>query len=150
LKVNVTDALVTELEGKMGGINAVLVVHGSVTLGVALSNARFKSVDPRNRTAVLVLPAPRIQSVALDQEKTKVVALCENGLWIIVPDAGDADAAAANLAYLEAEKIVARAAEDPGLIQRSRFQAIPVLTAFFAAMEWTVQVRWIDMPGSAR
>ena len=83
-----------------------------------------------------------------DQEKTKVLALCENGLWIIVPGGGDADAAAANLAYLEGERIVARLADDPELIQRSGLQAIAVLTAFFDAVAWTVQVRWIAAPRS--
>jgi Protein of unknown function (DUF4230) len=146
LKVNVADALVTELEGKTGGIKAVLVVHGSVTLGVDLSKARFESVNQNNRTAVLLLPAPRMQFVTLDQEKTKVVALCESGLWIIVPAEGEACAAAANLAYRQAQRIVAQAARDQGLDQRSRLQAISVLTAFFVAMEWTVQVRWIAAP----
>ena len=54
LKINVADALVTQLAGRTGGIRAVLVVHGNVTLGVDLSKARFESVDQRNRTAVLV------------------------------------------------------------------------------------------------
>ena len=118
------DALVTELAGKTGGIKAALVVHGSVILGVDLSRARFESVDQKNRGAVLVLPAPRVQSVTLDQEKTRVVALCESGLWIIVPGGSDPDAAVTNAAYREAQRIVARAADDPELIQRSRLQAI--------------------------
>jgi hypothetical protein len=87
---------------------------------------------------VLVLPAPRIQTVALDHEKTKVVALCENGLWIMVPDEGDDDAVAANLAYREAQKIVARAAEDPELIERARRQAEAVLSTFFVSVGWRV------------
>jgi Protein of unknown function (DUF4230) len=80
----------------------VLVVHGSVTLGVDLSKVRFESVDQRNRTAVLVLPAPNVQSVSLDQQKTRIVAICESGLWIILLGNGEADAAAANLANRQA------------------------------------------------
>jgi hypothetical protein len=143
LKASVADALVTQLRGKTGGITAVLVIHGDVTLGVDLSKASFGSVDARSRTATLVLPTPRIQSVSLDQEKTKVVALCENGLWIIAPRGEDADAAVANLAYREAQRILARAAKDPDLIERARRQTEEIVTVFFAAIYWVIQVRWI-------
>jgi hypothetical protein len=140
LKVNVADVIVTELAGKTGGIQCVLVVHGSVKLGVDLSKARFESVDQRNRTAVLILPAPRVQSVSLDQQKTKVVELCENGLWIIVPGSGGANAEAVNLAYREAEQLVAQAAQDPELIGRAQTQTDEVLTMSFRAINWTVQI----------
>jgi hypothetical protein len=148
LRVNVADAIVTELTGKTGSINVVLVVHGSVTLGVDLSKTRFESVDQRNRTALLVLPAPQVESISLDQQKTKVVALVENGLWIIVPGNGEADGVAANLAYREAEKVVERAAEDPELTERARMQAQDVLTTFFSTFLWTIQIRWVVGPWS--
>lgn len=146
LRVHVADAIVTEIAGKTGSIKAVLVVHGEVTLGVDLSKAKFESVDLKTRTAILVLPAPQVQSVSLDQEKTKVVALCENGLWTVVPGRGEVDAVAANLAYRVAEKVVAQAADDPDLIERSRHQAEEIFTAFFKAVNWTVQIRSCDAP----
>jgi hypothetical protein len=145
LRVHVADAIVTDIEGKTGEIRAVMVVHGNVTLGVNLSQASFESVDPKNRNAVLVLPEPKVQSVSLDPARTKVVAVWESGLWIVVPDIGDADSATANLAYQQAEKIVSHAADDPELVQRSRRQAQDVLVTFFGAIEWSVQVRWIDV-----
>ena len=145
LRVHVADAIVTDIEGKTGEIRAVMVVHGNVTLGVNLSQARFESVDLKNRNAVLVLPEPKVQSVSLDTARTKVVALWESGLWIIVPDAGDADAVTMNLAFRQAEMIVRQAADDPDVVQRSRRQAQNVLAAFFGAIEWSVQVRWIDV-----
>ena len=107
-------------------------------LGVDLSRARFESVDQKNRGAVLVLP-PRVQSVTLDQEKTRVVALCESGLWIIVPGGSDPDAAVTNAAYREAQRIVARAADDPELIQRSRLQAIAA--ARYVVTPWATVAR---------
>jgi hypothetical protein len=143
LKVNVADAIVTEFSGRTGGIACVLVVHGSVTLGVDLRKARFESVNQKNRTAVLVLPEPTIQSVALDQEKTKIVALWDNGLWIILPGQGEANAAATNLAYREAQKVVARAADDRELIEQARRQAERVLKAFIEEMRWRGEVHWL-------
>jgi len=143
LKVNVADAFVTELAGKTGEIKTVLVVHGSATLGVDLSKARFESVDQRNRTAVLVLPSPRIQTLTLDHEKTRVVWLCESGLWNIVPGGREADAAAANMAYAEAQQSVARAASDPNSITRARTQTEQIVTAFFEAISWRLKIHWL-------
>jgi hypothetical protein len=144
LKVNVADAIVTDLDGRTGGIKCVLVVHGSVTLGVDLSKARFESVDQRNRRVILMLPPPRVQSVALDQKRTKVMALCENGLWTIVPGNGEAYVAAANLAYREAEKVVAEAAQDPELGTRAQQQTEFVIRSFFQAIEWQNDLHWIN------
>jgi len=61
LRVDVADAFVTELSGRTGGTTAVLVVRGQVVIGVDLAAARFDSVDPQERSAVLLLPQPRVQ-----------------------------------------------------------------------------------------
>ena len=60
LRVEVADALVTQLRGRTGGLKAVLTVRGEVRIGVDLSAARFESLDHDARTTKLVLPRPRL------------------------------------------------------------------------------------------
>jgi hypothetical protein len=142
LKIDVADALVTQLQGYTGSTQAVLVVHGSVTLGVDLSVARFESVNARYHRAILCLPEPRIQVISLDQQRTRLVGFWSNGLWRIVPGDEEADTAAINAAYRQAQQIVAQAAANPEIIERSRGQAEQVLQAFFTAMGWRVRIYW--------
>ena len=142
LRVDVADAVVTELRGHAGGTRAALVVRGDYTVGVDLAAARLADVDPQARTAVLVLPPPRVQSVRLDHERTRLLGVWSSGLWAITPGGGDADVATLNAAYRDAQRHVAAAAGDPDGLGRARRQAEQVLAAFAAALGWAVEVRW--------
>ena len=93
---------------------------------------------------MLLLPQPQVQFARLDHERTKLVGIWPGGLWTIVPGGRDADAAAVNAGYREAQRAVAAAADDPELAGRARRQAQVVLRAFCAALGWDVQVRWED------
>jgi hypothetical protein len=142
LKVDVADAVVTELRGHAGGTKAALIVRGDYTIGVDLSAARLGDVNQQARTAVLILPPPRVQSVRLDHERTRLLGVWSSGLWAITPGGGDADVAALNAAYRDAQRFVAAAAGDPDVLARARRQAEHVLGTFFAALGWTVEIRW--------
>jgi hypothetical protein len=144
LRVDVADAIVSELPGKTGSIKTVLIVRGDVTLGVDLSAASFKQVDHDKRSAVLRLPSPTVQSVRLDQDRTKLVGVWEQGLWAITPGGGDADTAAVNRAMRRAQTVVEAAGQDPGIVQRSQLQTEQVLVAFLRNLGWTVRVEWAD------
>jgi hypothetical protein len=147
LRVDVADAFVTELRGRTGGTTAVLVVRGEVVVGVDLATARFDSADPQERSAVLVLPRPRVQFARLDHERTRLVGVWPGGLWTVVPGGRDADAAALNAGYRQAQRALAAAAEDPELAGRARRGAEVVLRAFFAALGWEVLIKWDDGSG---
>jgi hypothetical protein len=142
LRVDVADAVVTELQGRTGGITAVLVVHGEATLGVDLSQAKFQSINPKQRIAVLLLPQPRTEMVKLDHQKTKLIGLNTSGLWMIVPGGDDADAVISDLAYQRGEELVASAAAHPELAEQARNQAERVISSFFEAISWKMKVRW--------
>ncbi len=142
LRVDVADAIVNELPGKTGSITTVLVVRGDVTLGVDLSAASFQQMDRDNRSAVLRLPQPTVQSARLDQDRTKLVGVWERGLWAITPGGGDADAVAINRAMREAQKAVDVAGQNPELIQRCRVQTEGALIAFLRNLGWTVSIEW--------
>ena len=146
LKMGVAEVQLTEVQGYTGTIKAVLVIKGDLTVGVDLSKARFEQVDERARTAVLVLPQPQIQSVRLDQERTRLVGVWLSGLWTIVPGGEDADTAAVNLAYRDAQREVVAAAEEPQVLDRARQQTQNVLKVFLGALGWQVNVRWSRWP----
>jgi hypothetical protein len=146
LRVDVADAVVTELRGHAGGTKAALVVRGDYTVGVDLAAARLADVNQEARTAVLTLPPPRVQSVRLDHERTRLIGVWPSGLWAIAPGGGDADVAALNAAYRDAQRFVAAAAGDQDVLGRAKRQAERVLGTFFAALGWTVEVRWDDRP----
>ena len=142
LKVDVADAMMTELAGKTGGVKTVLIVRGDVTLGVDLSGASFEHVDGVKRSAVLRLPQPAVLSARLDQDHTKLVGVWENGLWAITPGGSDADAAAVNHAMQEAQKVVETAGQDAEIVARCRAQTEQVVVAFLGNLKWRVSVEW--------
>jgi hypothetical protein len=144
LRVEVVDAMETELRGYTGQIQAVILVRGDVTVGVDLSKAFFEAVDDQNHRMILLLPGPAVQEVRLDHERTKLLGVWPSGLWTIVPGGGDADTAAINDCFRDAQRAVANAGGDSQIIERARRQAEQVMSTFFAAMGWTVDVHWAD------
>ena len=79
----------------------------------------------------------------LDHQRTRLFALQNFGLWLLVP--GDrAETSVANSAYREAQRVVAAAAQSSESMQRAKKQAEGVLGCFFTAIGWRVRVRWAD------
>lgn len=142
LNVEVTDALVFQLNGKTGGMTAVLVVRGEAVLGVDLKEIRFSEVDETRRRVALELPQPKILSASLDHQRTRVVALQSSGLWFFTPGGSGADAAVLDDCYRHAEGIVQDAAGAPELLARAKEQVRVALVAFLAGMNWTLECRW--------
>ncbi len=140
-RVQVADVQETAIRGYLGGRRVLLVVRGDLLIGVDLSRARFEAMDPQGRTAVLVLPQPRVISARLDHEHTRIAADESEGVWTVVP--GDAGrTATANRAYVQAQRFLAAAAVDGHLIEASKRQAERVLRSFFGGIGWTVDIRW--------
>jgi Protein of unknown function (DUF4230) len=152
-KVDVADVQVTQINGYLGSVKAAILIKGDFLLGVDLSQAKFEKIDPAAKTAVLVLPQPAVTSPRLDQSRTRVFAIDDSGLWLLVPGDGE-KTAVINRAYEQAQEYIADAANDPALIERSRHQAGNVLAAFFRAIGWTVTIRWASggfaRPGPSR
>jgi hypothetical protein len=124
-------------------VKVAILVKGDFLLGTDLSAARFEAVDPAQHTATLVLPPPAAASPRVDHARTRVFAISTNGLWQVVPGGDEAAAAVVNRAYADAQRIVSAAADDRALRDRARRQAESVLRTFFAAVGWTVEIRWL-------
>jgi hypothetical protein len=89
LKLDVADVLVSRIDGLTGGVQVAVLVKGDVNLGVDIAQARFERVDPAQRTAVLVLPAPSASSARVDHDRTRLFDLSTDGLWSITPGTMD-------------------------------------------------------------
>ena len=143
-RVEVSDLEETAVTGRTGGIRAALLIKGDFLLGTDLSEARFEAVDPAAHRAVLVLPQPRVTSPRLDQNRTRMFAITENGLWLISPDDGKTTTIVINRAYRDGQNLIADAAGDPHLVAGSKAQAELVLATFFRAIGWEITVRWTN------
>ena len=143
-RVDVADVQETRLAGYFGGMKVALLVKGDFLLGIDLSRAKFKSVDSTTRKAVLVLPQPQITSPRLDQNRTRLYAISESGLWLIAPGGDPTLEALIDRAYRDAQHLIAHAGDDPSLMLRARRQAERVLMAFVEDIGWTLEVRWAE------
>jgi Protein of unknown function (DUF4230) len=143
-RIEVSDVEETAIEGRTGGIKAALLIKGDVLLGTDLSTARFEAVDPAARRAILVLVQPRITSPRLDQDRTRLFAMTQSGLWAVLPEDRSVTTALVNRAYTDAQRRVAAAGDDPRLTQASEAQAELVLSTFFRTVGWEVTVRWAN------
>lgn len=141
LRIEVADVCEVTIEGKTGSLTAVLIVRGTATLGVDLSKAKL-TVDAGHRHAVLELPNPTVQTVALDHERTRVAALRSSGLWTLVPGDWDADAAVTEQCYRRGEHVVGVAARSEHLVEQARRQTQSLMNEFFAATSSEADVQW--------
>jgi hypothetical protein len=115
-----------------------------VTIGIDLSKAIFESIDRTNRSAVLVMPQPHVQSVQLDHETTRLAGLWQTGLWQIVPGNGETDGVALDSASAEAERKVASAGKNPALIQQARDRTEQAIQSLCSKLGWRIAVRWSE------
>lgn len=144
LKVEVADAMVFQLNGKTGGIAAVVVIRGEAILGVNLKASQFLEVDESRHRLVLDLPQPAVLSVSVDHQRTKVVALQASGLWLLAPGGSVADVAVLESCFRQAEAIIREAANAPELQERARNQLQTVLNSFCDGANWHVAIQWRD------
>ncbi|HSH96639.1 MAG TPA: DUF4230 domain-containing protein [Roseimicrobium sp.] len=144
VKFDVTDVVVTSLQGRTGGVQVVLLVKGDVSLGIDVAAAQFREVDCDNRTAVLALPPPTASRPRLDHTRTRIVLLRKEGLWQLSPGPTPY-AAATDQALSDAQALVNVAGTTVDADHRARSHAEQVLQAFFKSIEWRVSVRWSDV-----
>jgi hypothetical protein len=141
--VAIADVRETKLTGYLGSVRAVLIVRGEALLGPDLAQARITSADEAQRRLVIELPKPHVISCRLDHSGTRMACLTQDGLWVIVP--GDAGRTVVlNRAYAEAEQALAGAATTTQTIEQAKAQAKGVLSSFFQAAGWQVNVRWTN------
>jgi len=140
-KIEVSDVLVTAIEGRTGGVHVVLLIKGDVSLGVDLSAARFARVDDDRRTALLTLPPPVLSRPRLDHVLTRIVLVEKQGLWVFSPRTRPYGAVV-DRGMTEAQGLVRSAGTTKEADVRARAHAEAVLRAFFSSLGWTVRIQW--------
>lgn len=145
LTVEVADVQQTRIDGRVGGICAILAVRGDVQVGVDLTAARFERVDHQRRTAVLELPEPAVNRPRVDHNRSRLFGVRSDGLWAITP--GDRMyGIVTERAWSEAQRSVGVAALNNSVIDRARLRAEHVLRLYCGAIGWQVEVRWPGRP----
>jgi hypothetical protein len=140
-RVHVSDVRECRIDGFTGGTRVLLVVRGEILLGVDLEQARFAGNDAARRSSTLLLPEPRVTSVRLDHQGTRITSMGPHGLWVIVPWRTK-DQQLINRAYQEAQAALEAAADDPDLPQHGKAHAEAVLHRFATAMSWQLHIQW--------
>ncbi len=147
LKLDVSDVMLSRIEGYTGGVQAALLIKGDVSLGIDLAQARIQDVDQSHHTALLILPPPTASEPRLNHERTRIVSLEVTGLWRGVPGSR-AEQAIANQAMNQAQNLLASAVREKNADQRARRHAEAVLTEFCRSLSWEITVTWADIPSS--
>jgi hypothetical protein len=148
LKLEVNDVLLTRIEGRTGGIEAVVLVKGDVTIGIDLSAARLDAIDQVHRSAVLVLPAPFASRPRVDHEHTRIYSISRDGLWLIAPTARP-EPAITEKVMAEAQQLVARASASPEIDANARRRAELLLRTSARLIGWDLRVEWADRKPAA-
>lgn len=144
-KLFTADVVEESLEGKVGSCTAVVIARGDVEVGVDMQQAKFESVDPQARSAVLLLPPPTSNSPRLDHDRTHVYDVKTTGAWQLVPH-GDVERMAIDKAMSDGQHRVGACATEPSVLAASKRQAEQVLGSMFDQIGWKVAICWTNEP----
>ena len=140
-RVTVSDIVETRINGRTGGIRAVVLVQGDVLVGVDLQQARIVSRDDGGRRLVVELPGPAVSSPRVDHAHTQIYSIDQWGLWCLVPGGGG-QAAVADRAFRDAQGAVARAGADSAIMVQAKDRTQRIIASFGRALGWDIELRW--------
>ena len=133
-KVLISDVLVAEGEGHAGS----WLVKGDGLLGVDLRRAKVVTKDDTVHRATVWLPLPELLQSRVDHERTRCWQVRKTA-WL--PWSGDGDKLRDQV-MLEAQKLVAAAAQSQEFVSQSKLSAEAIIAAFYAEVGWHVEVEW--------
>jgi hypothetical protein len=134
LKVYVADVLTGEGDGCRGA----WLIRGDALIAVDLSRARIAEKDEAAKKAIIMLPQPVVLQSRVDHTRTKTWEV-KKITW--VPWSGDQDHLR-DAVMLQAQQLVAHAAEAEENIGRAKAVADSVIKAFYEEVDWKVAVAW--------
>mgnify|MGYP006419290783 CR=1 FL=1 len=113
------------------------MLHGEAVLGVDLSQARYASIDEKNRTATLALPPAHLISSKVDHHRSAEISATQK-TWIPSPGLKSLR----DDVWRNADEKVARLAVHDGYLEATNLQAERVLGKLFRDMGWNVSCEW--------
>jgi hypothetical protein len=126
------------LTGSDGRFRGAWLIKGDAIIGVDMRQARIYDKDEEAKTAVIQLPRPRVLQSRVDHERTKTWEVVRKSwrTWGGNPDS------LRDEAMLQAQKLVAQAAESEDNIDQARSSTEGVIQNFYQEVGWQVRITW--------
>jgi hypothetical protein len=137
-RVHVTDVLV----GESRWLEGCWIIQGDALIGVEMAKAEITNRNETARSAVIVLPQPRVISARVNHEKTQQWDI-KSRSWVPMASAvfGDRQAIEKQ-AMLEAQRLVERVAGSEDHQARARHGVEGTLGELYRGLGWHVSVQW--------
>jgi hypothetical protein len=133
-KVAIADVLI----GVSDDSKAAFVIRGDALIGLDLNKAVITEKDDAQKQATIRLPQPRVILARVDHEKSKVYEFRTTSWipWHAQPGRLLEDA------MLQAQRMVAQAANSPENIEQARRQAEVIIAALYEHLGWSLKIVW--------
>ena len=130
----------------VGGTKVLLIVKGDCLVATDLRQGTYEEVDAAKRSVRLVLPTPsvlqaRVNHAAPEQGGTRLYAVTNQGIEALIPGQENR-LKAIEAAMTMAQKKVEEAGKSAAVLRTAQESAEFVLKGTYAAIGWTVDVRW--------
>jgi len=139
LRIYISDVLIGSDEQWIGNVEAAFLIKGDALISVDLAQMQIAK-DADKKTAVLTLPKPRVLSARVDHERSRVWDIKRG--WLVLGDERAKNVYQSG--FLHAQRLVEQVAGQDEWIDKARQQTEAILKGFYAALGWTVEVRWKD------
>lgn len=136
----------TQRELRFGGTKVLLVARGDCLVGTDFRLAKYGEVNQASRSAVLLLPTPKLISARVNhgpREKggSYFYAVTATGIEPIIPGTSSRTKAIDSV-LAKAQKEVSSACGSADVLSTAKKNAEAVLLPAFSAIGWRVSVQW--------
>ena len=131
---------------RYAGTRVLMIVKGDCLVGTDLRAGRYEGVDHAGRAATLVLPSPellqaRLNHAAPEQGGSRLYSVSNQGIEALIP--GNSNRLKAiDAAMRIAQRKVEDAGRAPEVTRAARENAETLLKNSFAAVGWTISIKW--------
>lgn len=114
------------------------LIKGDAIIGVDMRQARIQELDEESKTAIIQVPRPAVLQSRVDHERTKTWEVVRKSwrVWGGNPDR------LRDEVMLQAQKLVAQAAEADDNIDQARTSTEGVIQNFYQEVGWQVRITW--------
>jgi len=133
------------LTGDDGYYHGAWLIKGDAIMGVDLSHAHIADKNDETKAATVVLPQPRIIQSRVDHQRSRTWEV-KRKAW--TPWGGNESNLRDNV-MLEAQNLVANAAQAPDNVAHARANADAAIKNFYHEIGWDVVVIWTPMAETA-
>ena len=126
------------LTGSDGRFCGAWLIKGDAIIGVDMRQAHIQERNEVARTAIIEIPRPKVLQSRVDHERTKTWQVARKSWrrWGGNPDS------LRDEVMLQAQKLVAQAAESDENIAQARTSTEAVIQNFYQEVGWQVRIAW--------